>query len=486
MNSVRLSHLLMLSLFVQAVFTQHTVTINNGVFSDNVVKILSDYDIPEGEIVNKNLKIIGGDLTVAGVVNGEITIIGGDVYILPTAVVNGSLTALGGEISQSTEAIVNGEIFEINENKWSFSRDENDEEVEDVEEYSRTSIQESFFRSNAYQEDGWLRYNRQEGFYLQLNLHIESDFLPGTFLYGGAGRAFNRNQYYGTLGLEQFLVDKHIQLFAEAYSRAATDDTWRITDHENSIAAFLIHEDFLDWYYQKGFEAGFYFHLPFNITFGATYREEKQSPMNTVVSWSMFGGDKEFRDGWDVDKGRDISISYQVSLGRPYHWMHDNSPTFYLDWKRTRSQNKSEFDYERDAVTVDTYIPFTYDLGFHFTSRYGGLIGENYGNQHLFHVGGIGSLRGYYWKEFSNTHFLSASAEIIFSRFSVFYERANTWFFTESTIDEDLIEKYQGYTGRESMGISVGSDDVRLDIIKPVGKGPNRGIKLNLIFMDFN
>ncbi len=451
--------------------------------SGNVVKILHDYEINEGETVNKDLKIIGGDLKVAGTVNGEITIIGGDVELLSTAVINGRLIVLGGDLQKNSSAQVRGQIIELNEDTWAFSRKkESDEKLESEELEEEESI--FTFRSDPYSDDGWLRYNRQEGVYLQANLFIQSSYIRGATFYGGVGRSFHRNKYYGVLGLDQLFHDKQLELFVEGYSRAATADTWRFSDGANSLAAFFIHEDFLDWYYTEGFTAGANFRLPKLLSLGMQYEDEDQSFMNKVADWSMFGGDKEFRAGYQIEDGRDVAYNYQVGIGGSYRWKEDDHMTMLIEYTHTSTTSKSDFDYTKDEFRLDSFVPFADEIGFHFSARYGGIIGDHFGPQQTFYLGGLGSLRGYNWKEFSGDHFLLVSSEIIFKHCSVFYERGTTWNYSEDTLDKDFIKKFQGYTGRESAGISLGDSDVRLDITTQVGKHRDRGVTINLILND--
>ena len=87
------------------------------------IKIFSDLTIPAGEVRTGKLRVIGGNLTVAGTVTGRITVIGGDVELLSTAVVEGAIVALGGTVTQDPEAKVNGEVIEINTGKVSLSRE---------------------------------------------------------------------------------------------------------------------------------------------------------------------------------------------------------------------------------------------------------------------------------------------------------------------------------------------------------------------------
>ncbi|MCK4579537.1 MAG: polymer-forming cytoskeletal protein, partial [Candidatus Marinimicrobia bacterium] len=99
-----------------------TSTQNARVEPSGEIKIFTDLTIPEGEIRSGNLRVIGGDLTVAGTVTGRITVIGGAVEILPTATIEGSIYALGGKINRDPGATVTGQVIEVNRGKVSMSR----------------------------------------------------------------------------------------------------------------------------------------------------------------------------------------------------------------------------------------------------------------------------------------------------------------------------------------------------------------------------
>lgn len=446
---------------------------------NNVTKIFDDYEIAESEHITGNLKIIGGDLTVKGTVSGEITVIGGSIYIHSTAVIKGRIVSIGGKIEKDPAAIIQGEIVELGVNEFSISRE--DEEMDEDVENDDEPVQElSFSIAKPYNEDGWTRYNRSEGFYLQGNIHVQSDYIPGLTLFGSVGRSFHIPGWRGTLGFEQFLLNDRFQIFIEGYDRSHTDDSWRISDKDNSMAAFFIHQDFLDWYRTIGYRAGASLHLPWDINLNVSFKEEEQDTMPTVVSWSMFGGDKEFRDGYLITPGTDKAVTYGLSVGTPYYWMETEGFSCYLNAERTESQEGSDFSYSRDQVQIQTHIPFKRDLGFHINILTGNVTENTIEPQHQFYLGGIGSLRGYDWKSLTGNQFLTTTFEILFDDVSVFYDRGLTMENSaESLFNSDLTTKYNK-NAFESVGISIGDEDVcRIDVIKPL-TGEDTDIKINL------
>ena len=91
-----------------------------------------------------------------------------------------------------------------------------------------------------------------------------------------------------------------------------TNDDWIIGNIENSFAAFFMREDFLDYFGAKGFsiwsEKGFEDWLNFRLEFWSGEYEgiEKET------DWSLFGGNKKFRDNPLVASGKENKIRLEV------------------------------------------------------------------------------------------------------------------------------------------------------------------------------
>ena len=454
-----------------------------------VLKIFNDFDISKDMVVNGNLKIIGGNLAVSGTVNGEIHVLGGNIDINNTAVINGTIIALGGTIYKDPKAIIKGEVFEVNQNKVSFSRTKTKNESGWKNIWPDDSqigiLNGNDTRSDAYLDDVWVRYNRSEGLYIQLNMHVLNEFVSGNILYGGVGRSFSRNKYSGIIGIEQRLFHNNFQFYLERYDKSRTDDTWRVNDKLNSLAALLIHEDFLDWYDTDGIQGGININLPFSINANLNYTDETQARMNTVASWSLFGSNKDFRGFFPIQEGNDVNYKWEVSIGHPYQWNYNSSFTSYLKYSQTESTDLSDFNYNKKELAINTFIPFARNVGIHFLLNAGSLSGTEFGGQHKFHIGGIGSLRGYDWKQFSDDQYSSGTIELVFDELSIFYDRAATWETSQNFITANhwnkLIKSHSG----SSFGMSVGNKKARLDIIKPLRTEDNE-IIINFILNDID
>jgi len=454
-----------------------------------VTKIFSDYEITEDMVLNGNLKIIGGGLVVKGTVNGEIQVLGGDIKINKSAVINGTIIAIGGQIDKDPEATIKGEVLELNKDKFSISRDWEGDKGIHLNDWIKSDgpcTACSIFdpkrpHSHPYKDGGWMRYNRTEGLYLQMNFHVENEFLPGNILYGGVGRSFHRNKYSGIIGFEQRLFQDSFQLYIEKYNRSTSEDTLRINGVLNSLAAFFIHQDFLDWYEADGFGAGGFITLPWKIKISVQYRDELQSQMNTVATWSLFGSQEIFRGTYLIEEGKEISLNYKISIGQPYQWNCTSSVLGYLQYSKTESQKKSDFIYTKQDLIADSYFPFTRKLGIHTQVKAGSVYGDHFGLQHRYLIGGIGSLRGYTWKQFDGTRFSSGTIEIVFDGIAVFYDRAAIWSDGADELSSNHWDKLLNSHNGESIGFSFGSHRSRIDIIKPLGTEGAQSIQINFV-----
>jgi cytoskeletal protein CcmA (bactofilin family) len=82
-----------------------------GSNSGDVVRIGHDVHVEEGETVEGDLVVMGGDVTVDGHVEGDVVAMGGDVHLAATARVDGDVACIGGQLEQEDGAVVGGQRF---------------------------------------------------------------------------------------------------------------------------------------------------------------------------------------------------------------------------------------------------------------------------------------------------------------------------------------------------------------------------------------
>ena len=79
---------------INLLFGLNTSLSDSSDLTTNETRLYADVVIDSLEIMNKNIRILGGELNVYGTVESQITVIGGDVHIFPTGVINGRLLSL--------------------------------------------------------------------------------------------------------------------------------------------------------------------------------------------------------------------------------------------------------------------------------------------------------------------------------------------------------------------------------------------------------
>jgi cytoskeletal protein CcmA (bactofilin family) len=105
---------------------------------EDIVRIGSGYAVDEDEIVEGDVVVIGGGLTVEGTIEGDAVVIGGSMYLASTATIEGDAAVVSGIIEMEDGAVVLGDILESPEIMRT-SRDvfERQERAEELREKTR-------------------------------------------------------------------------------------------------------------------------------------------------------------------------------------------------------------------------------------------------------------------------------------------------------------------------------------------------------------
>ncbi len=490
-----------------------TSTQNARVEPSGEIKIFTDLTIPEGEIRSGNLRVIGGDLTVAGTVTGRITVIGGAVEILPTATIEGSIYALGGKINRDPGATVTGQVIEVNRGKvsmsrsqaedifgddtsleWRYKGDWGDDDWDDdrdncnghSSDYDGRHYSFTPGRSGDYNAirpdfevpfDHTFRYNRSEGVAIYVPFSPDTHDMPGFKIHSYAGYAFGPHRWYGRLAVGEFLFNNRLGVIAEAHSEPRNDDQWRVLPLENFLGAFLLHEDWFDWYETEGFGGSLILNGPLSSHVKVQYRNETHALMPNTTNWSLFGGDKQFRPGFDITPGKDVNLAVHADIGHavgPFH----RGITAGAGIRYVQTLEESDFDYTRQDANVDLFMSLHPRLGIQLSVRGGAIESDldagGYGNQHMTPLGGLGSVSGYDYKSFGyNTSYGLIKAAFVLRKHHDFmgllWNYGNSWDGTAGLLSSDYLEGIQD-GGAHSVGIGFGGDDVRFEFYKPLSK----------------
>ena len=392
------------------------------------------------------------------------------------------LSSLGIKINpEEIEKLGSAKINELG-NKVGLANDDEEELIEN----SAFSKSPTWHFENNEASPAWVRYNRSEGFYLQLNKTFQSEIIPGSSFYGGIGRSFHRNEYQWIFGFEQLIWSKIIQIYFEGFDKSLTPDAWRVWDGENSMAAFFLKKDYLDWYKGKGFRAAGFLHIKNYFSIGTEYNQISQSLMNNILE-----GDNFNRETYKILEGNNNYLKTIFSLGYPINIGVRKKLQFYSSFVRSQSIGNNENPYSYDQFFLNLLAPYNRDMNFIIKILAGASDvdysiwnSEEY-HQHIFEIGGKGTLRGYGWKEFATSHYFLSTIEIWFDEFGVFYDRAVIFESYGNTINpvyfSDLFDNLSDNV-QQSAGISFGDEDASISFIRKLNGEKDTIINLTLTF----
>lgn len=378
-----------------------------------IFRFFNDTTIEDGEEINGHVMLIKGNLSVRGIINGDVLAVWGDVRVYNTGSVYGNITSVGGHVNVFDNGIVRGEMLETHVRNL-ISKNEK------VSSLFKKSLKKDRYgtipvRGNG--EDLIFKYNRVEGMFL--GLQFPKEFIPdvGHFsAYGFAGYGFKSQQVRFQAGLDRWFFDPlsyRFEIGMEVHRQTDTKDLWRIPYFENTLAALFFREDFQDYFEREGFSI----HLSQNITpyikGTVEYRNDDYGSLSQNASWSLFGGNKVFRPNPSLsgDEGNMRSI-----YGELLYDSRDDLEFTTTGWfaalsaEVASSELGGEFSFNKYLLDVRHFWPVTSGENVDFRM----MLGSSEGDlpiQKNYEIGGISTLRGYGYKQFTGTSFFLSNLE---------------------------------------------------------------------------
>ena len=385
----------------------------------NIIKYADNITIDEDEFVRGMVFSALGDIRVDGEVNRDIVSLFGDVNIGPGAVARGDLASITGDIDVGRGASIYGEKY----GKDKFRRSRRRGRFYRDYDISLNSVTGGFVYNRVDGAHPWIQYTYDDGGYLpQLELQ--------------AGYAFASSRWRFNVQIQQTLLrDISLSLGGRFYRRLESEDMWIFEKEkhfagENTVFALLATEDFMDYYESDGGALYLKARPMRDLRLEAGYHVNET---NWLVGhshlWSVFGGDKLFSPNFSKvdlafreDGIREIDSSSNASLRLrvDYDTRDDREPFSKSAWAATAALEwsspdfNSDFDYRRYTVNVRRYQQINRRTMVMLRLMYGGSDG--YLPMHKrFYMGGLGTLRGYYHKEYMGTKYWLGNAEYRFN-----------------------------------------------------------------------
>ncbi|KPK91543.1 hypothetical protein AMJ80_07275 [bacterium SM23_31] len=371
-----------------------------------------DYSVSDGNTVNSNIIVIG-DIEINGEVLGSVIVIDGNMIIDRLGVIRGDAVAISGKIIQNAGGVIAGNKIETSWKNLIGTEPQSRRPWQDRwESRRRYNWENEIFGNN----DVMIRYNRVEGLFLGADIAKRRFYDTRMFdFYGNVGYGFESEKWRYTIGLEKQLFNSNpFTIGVKGYDLTDSDDFWRIGHNENTMAALFIREDFLDFYNRSGFTAYVSQEVLNSTLLRFEYRTDTFKSMKNTARWSMFGGSKVFRLNPLIDEG-DVTSVNVIGIFDTRNSGSKTSRGWWIcfDGEYTGPDIGGDFDYKRYILDLRRFQPLSYYENLNFRI----MLGSSRGSlpvQRMFYLGGISSLRGMRYKEFTGSSMFLSNVEYIF------------------------------------------------------------------------
>jgi hypothetical protein len=398
--------------------------------------------VEAGEFVRGYVLNFGGDVRVAGEVNRSVVTMAGDVSVEDGGVVRGSVVSLGGDVHKSALAQVYGDVYADNRQKF------RPRWYEDPEQ-------------NIISFNVAFDYNRVTGGlpWARLKAGPEAGYAPRLALDGGY--AFESELWHYRLGVgrDGWFGPRY---YAGAYRETKDDDALRIGPTENTFFAFLFGTDYRDYYFTEGFKAEFGWGFGEDRRLALSYHNELVSPLQANRGqWSLFNGgsfQRNYEQLWrtgDTSFVSDFSGRLNYLLAEAYYRYPEYSDRDEGSWfgggaaEVSSDGLGSDFDYTRYYGFITRSQPLWREHTL-LVRIFAGSSTNTLPATRLFYLGGIGSLRGFDYKEFFGDRVWQLNTEYSWSfglwQLFALYDAGQVGFgrdFTESEIRHNFGAGFQ-------------------------------------------
>lgn len=374
--------------------------------------------------------VVRGDLTIRGEIEGSAVALFGDVRVKSSGCVDGDVISVDGCIDQSGNAWVKGDALEISSRSLKRRHSGySNREIRRTRSYSRRSFRrDSRYRHGISFQNYWsvneldnfiLRYNRVEGGFIGFREprdHYHNWRMGHLNLFGEIGYGFeNKDLRYQIGGQLSTLSSLNLFLGGEYHDFTDTQDAWLVSESENSANALFVKKDFLDYYRRKGFSFFAVQEFTRDFKVKVEYRNDDYSNMLNMSNWSLFRGGHDFRLNPLINEGNMRSLIFSVNLDTRYDarvpesgWYLNGTAEFA--GQVAGQELNGDFNFDRYIIDLRRYQTLSYSESLDFRLRVGSGRG-NVPEQFLFDLGGISTLPGYHFKEFTGDRMVMFNSE---------------------------------------------------------------------------
>jgi outer membrane protein assembly factor BamA len=326
-------------------------------------------------------------------------------------------------------------------------------------------------------------YNRVDGLLSYMGIEYERRASMHPRLVASRGWPSARADNYYFISVEQPLFSSDsFSLGVSFYDRSAwsREDMEMITTIENNLLAFFFRQEFRNYFQREGFTIFAEHEFAPGKSIRVEYANDELSSLETRQHvWSAFRSDADWSDNPPLERGvLDGREEYEGVLKNfTGTIMYDNhDPIENTGWKAVLlaeyagGMTGGDYDYRKTFLETHRYLRLSPTQTLNLRVSWGLANGTDFPSHKLFHLGGMGNLRGYDYNEFEGKHLFFASVEYgvhMIEDLEIIYfaDAGRAWFGTAPV-------EYSSDEMNYDVGIGVrldapGAGDMRIDVARP-------------------
>ena len=269
--------------------------------------------IDAARVVEGDVAMFGGTLTVAGTITGDVVAINANVTLLPGARVAGDLIVVGGVVSPATTEAVGGTITAYR--RTLAVREDGAQHL--ALDGGGDSWVDRWRTRNARSTSG-LRlssgrtYNRVEGLpiYFGPTLRQRREWGRVTAdvfgIYRTAARARWDSENIGHLVRAEVArgTGREVAIGGRVFDVVTPVEDWHISDTENALATFFLHRDYRDHFDRHGGTAYVRAGAGERLELTASFSDQRWGSRRVRDAWTLIRDDDPWRANPLLDEGR--------------------------------------------------------------------------------------------------------------------------------------------------------------------------------------
>lgn len=284
------------------------------------IRIWGNAHIPPNTSIRGDVGVLGGSLRVSGRIEGRVVVINGSARLEVGSAIDGDLIVVGGQVTDLAGGAVTGSV-DVHPQTLRYRR-ENEQIV-----YTpiRTDRALSAGRDLGFGRLGFtLRsfgaYNRIEGLPIAFGPILELGRSNPTraealLVYRSEnGLRFRPREMGYRVRLEQsFGGFRAIRAGVVFQSEVAPIEGWSLSDAEASLATFVLHRDYRDYYELEGRTVYLEIGTPASpASFRVEFRSHEHRPVAPRAPWTLFANDRGWRPQPAIDEGELRSVAARL------------------------------------------------------------------------------------------------------------------------------------------------------------------------------